>query len=197
VVLAGSPALARQIAAGAPADVVWLADAPWMDWLAERRLVAPASIRVVASNRLVLIHPAGRPASLATLARTRWTTADPDGVPLGRYARAALISSGLWERTRPNLAAAADARAALALVERGVVRAGIVYATDARASRRVRVAAVLPAGSHPPVVYPAALTPRAAPDAAAFVAMLASPAGQRLLARRGFTPPPRATNPGG
>lgn len=185
VVSAASPELARQIAAGAPGGVVLLADTAWMDWLAARGLVGPA--RGLLANRLALVVPTGTgPAGFdVAVLGGRWTTGDPDAVPLGRYTRAALTRLGVWQRARPGLVAASDARAALALVERGRVAAGVVYATDARAGR-VRVLGLFPAGSHPPVVYPLALTRGAPVEAAAFAIHLRGPEAARAFRAAGF-----------
>jgi molybdate transport system substrate-binding protein len=199
LVFQGSPALARQIIAGAPAGVFVAADAEWMDAVARAGAIVPASRRVIASNRLVLVVPADRPRRVR-LARGfdlagfvgagRWTTGDPQSVPAGRYAKAALASLGAWDAAAPKLARAENVRAALVFVERGAAAAGVVYATDARASRRVAVAGVFPAGSHPPIAYPAALV-AAGNDAQAqaFLAFLSGPDGLAILLAAGFGPP--------
>jgi molybdate transport system substrate-binding protein len=197
VVLAGTPALARQINAGAPASLFIAADEAWMDAVASR--LVPGSRRVIAGNRLVLVVPASAPRRARLVAgfdlsgfvgAGRWTTGDPASVPVGRYARAALVSLGAWEPAAPKLARADNARAALAYVERGSVAAGVVYASDARASRRVVVAGIFPAASHPPIRYPASLVKGHA-DAGArdFFVFLTGPKGRAILAARGFGPP--------
>jgi molybdate transport system substrate-binding protein len=191
LVFAGSPALARQIEAGAPAGVFVSADAEWMDWAAERRLVEPKSRRIVAGNRLALVVPADSGARVR-IARGfrmppgRWATGDPDAVPAGRYAKAALTALGGWADAEPRLARTENVRAALVLVERGAVASGIVYLTDARASPKVRLAGLFPAASHPPVIYPAALTTGAPPEAAAFLKFLSSRPAKAALRARGF-----------
>ena len=197
LVLAGTPALARQIIAGAPAGVFIAADTAWMDAVASR--IVPASRRNLAGNRLVLVVPASAPRRARLVpgfdlagfvGAGRWTTGDPDSVPVGRYARAALTTLGAWDKAAPQLARAENVRAALAYVERGDAAAGVVYASDARASRRVFVAGVFPAGSHPPITYPAALVAgHADAEARAFFAFLAGPKARALLAAQGFGPP--------
>lgn len=197
LVFAGSPALARQIIAGAPAGVFVSADNAWMDAVAPA--LVPRTRRVIATNRLVLVVPVAdrRRVRLvkgfdlaAFLGGERWTTGDPGSVPAGRYARAALTSIGAWPAAAPGLAGAENVRAALAFVERGEAAAGIVYATDARASAKVAVAGMFPAWSHPPIVYPAALV-RAGADAEArgFLAFLGGPRGRAILAAKGFGTP--------
>jgi molybdate transport system substrate-binding protein len=195
---AASSALARQIEQGAPADLFVSADQEWMDYLADRKLVALASRRTLASNRLVLVVPAGRARRipigksfdmLPLVGDGRWVTGDPDSVPVGRYARTALERLGAWERASTRLARAENVRSALAFVERGDAAAGIVYATDAAASGKVAVAGTFPAWSHPKIVYPAALTAGAQAEARAFHVFLRSRAARALLVRRGFLLP--------
>lgn len=195
---AASSALARQIVSGAAADLFISADEDWMDAVERAGQLRSGSRRELAGNALVLIAPAAGPASVAlepdaiaaALGDGRLAMADPESVPAGRYGKAALTSLGLWSRVAGRIAPAENVRAALALVERGAAPLGIVYATDARAARRVRVVAAFPASSHPPIRYPAAiLAASTSPDAGAFLAFLLSPPGQAIFARRGFTPP--------
>lgn len=197
LVFASSSALARQVERGAPAGVFVSADLEWADWLAERKLIEPRSRRMIARNRLVVVVPADRARreriapgfDIAAIGGGRWVTGDPAAVPVGRYAEAALEKLGAWTRAEPKLVRAENVRAALSLVERGDIGAGIVYATDARASGKVAVAAVFPASSHPPIVYPAALTVGADAEARAFHRFLTSRAARALLAKRGFLRP--------
>lgn len=192
---ASSSALARQVEQGAPADLFLSADTLWMDRLDRKGLLSAPGARNILGNRLVIIRPAtgGSPALrepqavLAELGDERLAIGDPDGVPAGRYARASLETLGLWTDVAPSTVRAENVRAALALVERGEAPLGIVYATDAAASREVSVAAQLPADSHPPITYPASLLASSAhPDAAAFLAYLTSPAAMQIFARHGF-----------
>ncbi|MDO8297351.1 MAG: molybdate ABC transporter substrate-binding protein [Caulobacter sp.] len=161
-----SSALARQIDQGAPADLFLSADEDWMDWLATRRRIVPASRRDLLSNRLVLIAPKGSRTTLRIapgmpLARAlgggRLAVADPMAVPAGKYARAALTSLGVWTQAAGRLLPADNVRTALAWVARGEAPLGIVYATDAKAEPRVRVVGLFPAASHPPIRYPGAV----------------------------------------
>lgn len=166
---AASSALARQIEAGAPAQVFISADEEWMDYVERKGLLQPGTRRDVLANRLVWVAPAGRetPADpLAALgARDRLALADPQHVPAGKYARAALESMGKWPAVSGRIAAAENVRAALALVARGECPLGIVYETDARAEPQVRIVGRIDARLHPPIVYPAAAL-RGAPAAA-------------------------------
>ncbi|MEE9274586.1 MAG: molybdate ABC transporter substrate-binding protein [bacterium] len=196
-VFASSGALARKIASGAPADAFLSANRGWVAYLERRKRLAPAAGRAIALNTLVCATPAGSRLRLAGPEALRGAgrigLGDPVHVPAGAYARDALVSLGLWRPLREagQLVFAPDARAALAFVERGAVRAGIVYATDARRSKRVRIAFSFPAWSHPPIAYFAgAVTGRPAEAAArAFVAHLAGPAARRVFARHGFALP--------
>lgn len=190
---AASSALARQIEAGAPAQLFVSADLEWMDYLEKKRLLAPGTRRNLLGNRLVWIVPVNtqRPADpLAALgASGRLALADPQHVPAGKYAKAALEKMRAWESVSRRIAAAENVRAALALVARGEAPLGIVYETDARAEPKVAIAARLDPGLHPPIVYPAALLSRAAPAAAAYFEFLASPRAAAIFAKHGFTPP--------
>ena len=194
---AGTPALARQIEAGAPADLFISADEEWMDHVAARGLLRRGTRAVLARNRLVLVAPASSTARLTIapgfpLARAlgtgRLAMADPDSVPAGRNARAALTSLGVWPSVAPRIARAENVRAALALVERGEAPFGVVYATDARASTRVRVLGTFSEASHPPITYPMALLHGSThAGAEPFRRFLLSREGRAILARRGFT----------
>ena len=194
---AASSALARQVEAGAPVDLFVSADEEWMDYLAARALIVPGSRATLLANRLVLIAPAdsrvrltiarGFPLARA-LGNGRLAMADPAAVPAGRYGAAALTRLGVWTSVRARIAGAENVRAALALVERGAAPLGIVYATDARASTRVRVVGTFPADSHPPITYPIArLRASTNPEAEAFRRFLLSREGKAIFARRGFS----------
>lgn len=193
---AASSALARQIEAGAPADLFLSADEEWMDYVASRGLIRPGTRATFLTNRLVLIAPAssrtrlaiGRDFPLArALGQGRLAMADPDAVPAGKYGRASLSALGVWRGVEGRIARAENVRAALALVERGEAPFGIVYATDARASAKVRIVGTFPATSHPAITCPiATLKASANPEAEAFRRFLLSREGKAIFARRGF-----------
>jgi molybdate transport system substrate-binding protein len=194
---AASSALARQIESGAPADVFFSADVDWMDYLQSRKLIQSESRHDLLGNRLVLIAPADSPlrlkiaphfALVQALGAGRLATGDPDSVPAGRYARAALTSLGVWDGVAGRIAGAENVRAALALVDRGEAPLGIVYRTDALIDQGVRIVDTFPADSHAPIIYPIALTLGAKSDAAKFAAYLGSPASSAVFARFGFVP---------
>jgi len=194
---AASSALARQIERGAPADLFLSADRDWMDYLETRRLIRPETRVDFLSNRLILVGPSGldRPVSIGPgfdlaglLGEGRLAMADPSAVPAGKYAKAALEALGVWTSVAGRLAPAENARAALALVARGEVPAGIVYATDARAEPRVTVLGTFPETAHSPIIYPVAVTATGRDDAAmAFLAYLLSDKARPHFLRQGFT----------
>jgi len=212
VVLAASSTLAKQIAQGAPADLFLSANPAWMDYLAERGAVDPAGRVDLLSNRLVLVAPraarAGDAASvdgtadeLGELDAARLADfllaarpdakplalADPNHVPAGIYGQAALESLGLWSNLAGRAVRAANVRAALALVDRGEAAAGVVYATDAAISPRVRIVGRFPEGSHPPIVYPLTLVGERPSDAARhFYDYLRGTAAAEVFRAHGF-----------
>jgi len=192
---AGTPALARQIEEGAPADIFISADVEWMDYVDARRLLEPGTRVNLLTNRLVLIAPKREPVSLriapgfdlaGALGTGRLAVADPAVVPAGKYARAALEALGAWTAVLGRLAPAENVRAALLLVSRAEAPLGVVYRTDAVADPSVAVVGLFPEDTHPPIVYPAALTARAPAEAARVLAFLGSDAAAAEFTRQGF-----------
>ncbi|MFL6578793.1 MAG: molybdate ABC transporter substrate-binding protein [Povalibacter sp.] len=193
---AASSALARQIESGAAVDVFVSADQEWMDYLDSRKLIEPGTRRDVVGNRLALVAPADSKLALkiqphfALLAALgpngRLATADPDSVPVGKYAKAALSSLGVWPQIESRLVRAENVRAALAFVARGEVPLGIVYETDAKADSAVKLIDLFPASSHPAIAYPAAAMTGAKPQAREFVNFLSSPTARAIFTRAGF-----------
>lgn len=196
---AASSALARQIAAGAPADLYLSADDEWMSWLERRGALRPGSRKAVLTNRLVLVAPSSSRLKLTIkpgfalgkdLGTGRLAMADPDGVPAGTYGREALIRLGVWPQVATRIARTENVRAALALVARGATPMGIVYATDAKAARGVRVIDTFPVTSHRPIRYAMAV-PRRSREAEGeqFGRFLRSAEGQAIFRRFGFGAP--------
>ena len=192
---AASSLLARQIEAGAPADVFFSADTEWADYLDQRKLLQSGTRRNLLGNRLVLIAPAASGVQVkiaphfdlsGALGGGKLATGDPDSVPVGRYAQVALTKLGVWNQLTSNLVRAENVRAALAFVDRGEASLGIVYQTDAQADPRVRVVDVFPQDSHPPITYPVALTASAQPGAAKYLAFLESGDGVKIFRKYGF-----------
>ena len=190
-----SSTLAKQIENGAPADVFISADLDWMDYVEKKGRLAPGTRRILLGNRLVLIAPATRPIGLQpatgfplgkALGSGRLALADPGSVPAGRYAKAALEKLGVWNEVAGRIAAAENVRAALAFVARGEAPLGIVYQTDAMEEPRVVVAGRFPEGTHPPIVYPAAVLKSARPGARRFLDFLAGPQARAIFEKHGF-----------
>jgi molybdate transport system substrate-binding protein len=197
---AASSALARQLEAGANADVFFSADLEWMDYAQARNLIDRSTRRNVLGNRLVLVAPADSKIELKitpgfklaeALGNGRLATGDPESVPVGKYARSALTSLGVWNDVADKLVRADNVRSALAFIARGETPLGIVYETDAKVEKRVRVVDYFPADSHPPIVYPVAVTAKARPTARQFVEFLQSAPAQEAFKKYGFQDPPK------
>lgn len=196
---ASSSTLAKQIAQGAPAAVYVSANEKWMDYVQGQGLLEPGSRRDLLANSLVLIAPAASPLGpvelrpgldlAALLGDGRLALGDPAHVPAGMYAKAALVNLGLWPQVAGRIAPAADVRRALAMVELGEMPLGMVYSTDAQASDKVKVLGAAPAGSHKPIVYPAALVKGAGAEAARFLEFLGSRRARAVWAGFGFKEP--------
>jgi molybdate transport system substrate-binding protein len=171
----GSNTLAKQIESGAPADIFISADLDWMDYLEQRRLIAPDTRYNLLRNSLVLIAPASSTTTLrigpnfglvSALGTEKLAMANPDSVPAGKYGKSALEFLGVWGSVEKQIARAENVRAALVLVSRGEAPFGIVYRTDALADRGVKIVDTFPPNSHPPIVYPAALVAQSKSTAA-------------------------------
>ncbi|MCT2399961.1 molybdate ABC transporter substrate-binding protein [Novosphingobium mangrovi (ex Huang et al. 2023)] len=193
---AGSSALARQIEAGAPADLFVSADEPWMDELEGKKLLKAGTRVSFLRNTLVLIAPRSSTTKLTirpgmplakALGSGRLSVADPAGVPAGIYAQQALTRLDVWNSVKTRLAPVENVRAALALVSRGAAPLGIVYGTDARADPSVRVVGMFPQTSHDPISYPVALLAASKnPEAEGFRRFLISGEGKAVFRRFGF-----------
>jgi molybdate transport system substrate-binding protein len=189
-----SSLLARQIEQGAQADMFLSADIEWMDYLQKKNLLLDASRRNLLGNQLVLIaSPDAKPAPAiaphfdlaGALGDGRLALADPASVPAGKYAKAALTALGVWDSVSAKVVQAENVRVALEYVARGEAPYGIVYATDAKAAA-VRLAGVFPEDSHPPIIYPGALTRTASPGAKAFLDFLSGPQARSIFEKAGF-----------
>lgn len=193
---AASSALMKQIEQGAPADVFLSADLDWMDYGAARNLIKNDTRESLLGNRLVLIAPKDSKIDHVTIApgfnlaalagNGRIATGDVRAVPAGLYAKAALEKLGIWSSVELKMAMAENVRAALVLVARGEAPLGIVYETDAKVDPGVKIIGVFPEDSHPPIIYPVALTKDAKPDAAQYLAFLSTPDARAIFERYGF-----------
>jgi molybdate transport system substrate-binding protein len=163
---AGSNVLAKQIEAGAPADLFISADLDWMDYVDQHKLLAPDTRFNLLRNVLVLVAPTSSTSTLkiapnfglvSALGSDKLAMANPDSVPAGKYGKSALENLGVWAAVESHVARADNVRAALALVSRQEAPFGIVYKTDALADKGVRIVDTFPANSYPPVIYPVAI----------------------------------------
>jgi molybdate transport system substrate-binding protein len=194
---AASSALAKQIEAGAPADLFISADLAWMDYVAGKGLIREETRSVLLGNSLVLIAPAetARPVEIrqgfdlkALLAGGKLAMGAVETVPAGKYGKAALEHLGVWPTVQKDVAGAENVRAALLLVSKGEAPYGIVYATDAAADPSVKIVGTFPEASHPPIVYPIALlTESRSTQAADYLDFVTSKAARPLFEEQGFT----------
>jgi len=194
---AASPALAKQIENGAPADIFISADLDWMDYVDQRKLIRAGTRANLLRNRLVLIAPAQSTVQVEIkpgfplaklLGDGRLSLADPDSVPAGKYAKAALEKLGVWSGVQEKIARAENVRAALNFVARNETPLGIVYQTDANAEKKVRVVGRFPAETHPGIIYPVALIAASRHAAApAFFTYLKSPDARAIFEKYGFS----------
>ncbi len=193
---ASSSLLARQIESGATADLFVSADRQWMDHVERAGLLAPGTRRNLLRGRLVLIAPAdahvalriarGFPLAAALGPDGRLAVGDPEYVPAGIYAKAALSTLGVWPAVRNRLARADNVRVALSYVARHDAPLGLVYETDARAEPGVKIVGTFPENSHPPIDYPVATLRTAGPEARGFSAYLGGAQAKAIFRRFGF-----------
>ena len=195
---ASSSTLAKQIENGAPADVFLSANAEWMDYLEGKTLLEAGSRSNLLGNRIVFIVPASSAVQSVTVSPQLDLSAmlgkdgllsvgDPAHVPVGIYAKAALEHLKLWPQAANRIAPAKDVRAGLALVERAESPLGIVYASDAVISDKVRIVGTFPTDSHPNVDYPvAALKTSKSKAALQFIKFLSTPQAKKIWAKYGF-----------
>jgi molybdate transport system substrate-binding protein len=194
---AASNALAKQIEAGAPADIFFSADLDWMDDVASKNLIRSETRVNLLGNALVLIAPKDATAQVllqpgfdlaSALGSGRLAMGNVNAVPAGKYGKAALEKLRVWDGVKAKVAQAESVRAALFLVSRGEAPLGIVYRTDAASDPNVKIVANFPDGSHPPIVYPVALTKASSnSDALAFLNFLRSDQAKSFFERQGFT----------
>ncbi len=188
-----SGTLAQEIEQGAPVDVFLSAASKPMDDLEAKGLITPGTRRNLLRNTLVLIAPrdsqlrdfqglAGNSVRLIALG-------DPASVPAGQYGRETLAALRLLDRLNPKFVLAKDVRQVLTYVETGNADAGLVYATDAQTSSKIRVVVTAPESTHDPIVYPVGMVKgnRNEETARKFIEYLGSPAAQAIFVKHGFT----------
>jgi len=191
-----SNALAKQIEAGAPADIFISADLDWMDYVDQRRLLAADTRTNLLANTLVLVAPSSSNSTLkvgpnfglaAALGAEKLAMANPDSVPAGKYGKSALETLKVWASVEKQVARADNVRAALALVSRGEAPFGVVYRTDALADKGVKVVDTFPPDSHSPIIYPAAVLATSKSTAAKpLLDFLRSSPGRAIWEKHGF-----------
>ncbi|SPF36520.1 molybdate transporter subunit; periplasmic-binding component of ABC superfamily [Syntrophobacter sp. SbD1] len=193
-----SSTLAKQIENGAPANVFISADEKWMDYLAKEKLIDSSTRFNLLGNRLVLIAPADSKVGEVNISKSfdlagllaggKLAMGDPDHVPAGIYGKEALEKLGVWQSIQGNVARESDVRAALTLVELGEAPLGIVYATDAAVTKKVKVVGTFPEQSHPPIIYPAALVAGNETQVAkSFLEFLKTPQARAVFEKYGFS----------
>jgi molybdate transport system substrate-binding protein len=191
-----SSALAKQIEGGAPADIFISADLDWMDYVAEHKLIKPETRFNLLGNKLVLVARADSNINLTigpnfplaqALGNDRLAMAEPSAVPAGKYGKAALEALGVWPSVAAKVAPAQDVRATLLLVSRGEAPLGIVYQTDAAADKGLKIVGAFPESTHPPIIYPIAITSTSTnPGAVAYIGYLKSAAAKPAFEKQGF-----------
>ena len=191
---AGSSTLAKQIEAGAPADIFISADVQWMDYLQKKQLVSANDRVNLLGNRLVVIVPKARPIKLkmdksfdfTRIVQGKWCTGDTKSVPVGKYAKQALNSIGWWDKVSTRLVETEDVRAALNFVARGECQLGIVYATDAAISKNVVIIGTFPENTHQPIIYPIGLVNKNT-ESMKFYKFLQSSQATKVFKKYGFS----------
>lgn len=191
---AGSSTLAKQIEAGAPADIFISADVQWMDYLQKKQLVSANDHVNLLGNRLVVIAPKARPIKLkidksfdfTRVVQGKWCTGDTKSVPVGKYAKQALTSIGWWDKVSTRLVETEDVRAALNFVARGECQLGIVYATDAAISKNVVIIGTFPENTHQPIIYPIGLVKKNT-ESMKFYKFLQSSQAKKVFKKYGFS----------
>ncbi|WP_442966791.1 molybdate ABC transporter substrate-binding protein [Rhizobium sp. C1] len=193
---AASSALAKQVEAGAPADLFISADLKWMDYLAKADLIKKDSRENLLGNALVLVGPKDAAKTYeitkgfdlaGALSGGRLAVGAVESVPAGIYAKQSLISLGAWDAVKDKLAEAENVRAALLLVSRGEAPLGIVYMTDSKADAGVKVVGTFPENAHDPIIYPVAELKNAPALAAEFQKYLRSKKADASFTGQGFT----------
>ncbi|MGR0306124.1 molybdate ABC transporter substrate-binding protein [Acinetobacter beijerinckii] len=191
---AGSSTLAKQIEAGAPADIFISADVQWMDYLQKKQLVSANDRVNLLGNRLVVIAPKARPIKLkidksfdfTRVAQGKWCTGNTKSVPVGKYAKQVLNSIGWWDKVSTRLVETEDVRAALNFVARGECQLGIVYATDAAISKNVVIVGTFPENTHQPIIYPIGLVKKNT-ESMKFYKFLQSSQATKVFKKYGFS----------
>jgi len=199
---AASSQLARQIEAGAPAALFVSADQDWMNYVDEKKLLVAGTRMDILGNALVLVAPKDSTLNLdikpgfdlaGALGKDgKLALGEPNSVPAGKYAKAALTKLGVWDAVSAHVVSAENVRAALNFVVRGEAPLGVVYRSDAVSEPAVRVVATFPDATHIPIVYPAALIAgHDSPAARKLLDLLHAAPEQTIFRTYGFDAPPK------
>jgi molybdate transport system substrate-binding protein len=193
---AASNALAKQIEAGAPADIFVSADLTWMKYLTDKNLISKGSDIQLLGNEIILVAPKDSKIELKiengfkladAVGTGKLAMANVESVPAGKYGKAALEKLGVWASVEGKVAQTENVRAALKLVDLGEAPLGIVYATDAKSDSGVKVVGTFPADSHAPIIYPAGIVAASKnPDASEFLKYLQSDKAKAIFVAQGF-----------
>lgn len=189
-----SGALQQAIENGGSADLFFSAAQKQMDALEKAGLLADGTRKNLLENEVVLIVPkdGGKAITsfdaLATPAASRIALGEPKGVPVGQYTEEILTKLGILDQVKAKAVYGSDVRQVLSWTETGDADCGVVYATDAAVSDKVKVAAKAPAGSHKPVIYPAAILKdtKHMDEAKSFLDFVSSEKGMAILEKYGF-----------
>jgi molybdate transport system substrate-binding protein len=193
---AASSTLAKQLEQDAPAQIFMSADLDWMNYAESKKLIKPGSRVNLLGNRLVLVAPSDSKLSAdikpgfdlaKLLGDGRLAMGSVNAVPAGKYGKAALEKLGIWPSVSNKIAEAESVRAALLLVSRGEAPLGIVYQTDAASDPSVKIVGTFPKDSHPPIIYPVALTLKAGATAASLLDYIESDKAKPSFEAQGFT----------
>jgi molybdate transport system substrate-binding protein len=188
-----SGTLEAQIEQGAPVDIFLSAASKPMDDLTASGLIVAGTRRNLLKNTLVLIAPLDSKLhdfqGLTDKSVRMIALGDPASVPAGQYGKQTLLYLHLWDRLNAKFVLGKDVRQVLTYVETGNADAGLVYATDAMTSSRVRLIASAPESAHAPIVYPVAVVKGSRNEQASrrFVEFLGSPMAQAIFMNHGFT----------
>ncbi|MBD2499772.1 molybdate ABC transporter substrate-binding protein [Anabaena azotica] len=157
-----SGALQQQIEQGAPTDIFISAAKRQVDALEQKRLLVSGTRSIIAKNRLVLIVPRNTTGitsffNLKDESIKRIAIGEPRSVPAGQYAEQVLQKLKLLPQIKPKLVYANNVRQVLAAVESGNADAGLVYATDAKISDKVKTVVAADEKYHSAITYPLAV----------------------------------------
>ena len=184
---AATSTLARQVEAGAPADIFISANQGWIDWLEIKGKLPADKSAIFAGNRLVIASAARTKDSFNILWRDRFAMADPLSVPAGIYAREALQNMGIWQKVKSKAVFAENVRIALKQIERGDLLSGITYQSDLHNQKNLHAHFIFPESSHTPIRYLAGVV-KESERASGFVQFLSSDEAQEVFVRSGFLP---------